>query len=87
VVFLWYITQGRLGGPSFAPDRAPAIIERVARALLKRGCVVGFGDPDSAEWNVPIELDVPNEKKAVRIAKLWMEDPKRFESLVFARRS
>ena len=87
LVFLWYITQGRLGGITYASSELPAAIERICRSMLERGCMVGFGDPDSPDWDVPSALGVPIDERARRVAELWMSDPKQFESLVFALRS
>ena len=86
LVFLWHISGGRLGGPKYTSAELPAAIERISRSMLERGCIVGFGDPDSDSWEVPSALAVPIEEQARRVAELWASDPKQFEFLVFALR-
>jgi len=88
VVFVFNITQGAFGGPRPMPSEAalPGLLEQVAQALLLGGCVVGFGDPDSATWGVPIELEVPMERQPSAIAHAWAERPEEFKFLAFALR-
>lgn len=88
VVYVFNITQGAYGGPKPMPSEAelPGLIEQVAEALLQRGCVVGFGDPDSNKWRVPNELHVPFEHKPSAISRSWVKSPEEFQFLVFALR-
>ena len=86
LVFLWHITGGRFGGPSYQPSELPEAIERISSALVRCGCLVGFGDPGTQSWRVPAELEVDSESKGRRIAALWCKDPTALEFLVFAQR-
>ena len=86
LVFLWHITGGSFGGPVYEASERPEALERVASALVHLGCIVGFGNPYTESWQVPIELEVKSESKGRRIAELWREDANAFEFLVFALR-
>lgn len=81
LVFLWHIAGGRLGGPRVAVDLAT--LKRVVEALLRNGCAVGFGNPETAEWRTPEELQVPRELLPDTIARLWNDRPTEYEFLVF----
>ncbi len=85
LVFLWNITKGSFGGLGRAPDEVTlrAVVER----LVKCGCSIGFGNPDSEDWKVPLELRVPHEKLASSILDLWHENPEQNGFLVFALRT
>lgn len=87
LVFLWHITQGRFGGPVFSLTQVPAVLERVSSALIRRGCIVGYGDPDSPEWRVPTELEIEPANKGAVLGRLWATTPNEYEFLVFALRS
>jgi hypothetical protein len=50
LVFRWNITTGSFGGRKYAEDELPTVIARVAGALIKSGCKVGYGDPDGSDW-------------------------------------
>ena len=86
LVFLWHITGGRFGGPSYQASELPAALERVASGLIECGCLVGFGDPDSEGWQVPTELSASAENRGQRISDMWRQDPDGFQFLVFALR-
>jgi len=86
-VFLWHIVQGRFGGPNRLPAEFPSVVERVSNLLIKEGCIVGFGNPDSTEWSVPVELLSGSESKGTLICQLWGTNPRKYEFLVFAMRS
>jgi hypothetical protein len=85
LVFLWHITRGSFGGPTYAENELPSAIGRVSGSLIKSGCSVGFGDPDDKTWQP--ETDLANaEDPGAEIAARWVADPKEVEFLVFARR-
>jgi len=86
LVFLWHIAEGRFGGPTYQASERTEALERVASALVLLGCIVGFGDPGTDRWQIPIELEVNSKSKGKRIAELWREDSNAFEFLVFALR-
>ena len=67
LVFLWHITEGRFGRPSYESSELHKLVERVASALVDYGCMVGFGDPDSVNWRVPSELAIASAEKLVGI--------------------
>ena len=87
LVFVFNIAAGAFGGPTGMPtEEVPGVIERMARSLLDGGCIVGFGDPDSASWRVPETLAVPRSDVPATVKKLWEQDPETYQFLVFARR-
>ncbi|MDP2018509.1 hypothetical protein [Hydrogenophaga sp.] len=87
LVFVFHIAGGAFGGPKdMSSEDLPAAIERMARALVKAGCIVGFGDPDSPSWNVPANLEVPRSELPVTISRLWSQDPETHRFIAFALR-
>ena len=86
LVFLWHITEGRFGRPSYESSELHKLVERVASALLDYDCIVGFGDPDSVNWRVPSELAIASAEKGKCIAHLWQSEPDAYQFLVFALR-
>jgi hypothetical protein len=89
VVFVFNIASGAFGGPRPAPasDEVPGLLERVSAALLKGGCVVGFGDPDAEGWEQPEWLHVPPDKLPSAIASFYVECPDEARFLAFAHRA
>lgn len=83
VVFLWHIADCRYGGPKYSALELPGAVVRVTNELITRGCVVGFGDPDSSEWKPSDEL-LALENPGNAIAAGWFEDRHNYEFLVFA---
>lgn len=84
-VFLWHITTGRFGGGPYTSEELPLAVTRVATALIKSGCKVGFGDPDAETWQPDTDL-LRAEDPGAAITARWLADPKDVEFLVFARR-
>jgi hypothetical protein len=85
LVFLWHITTGRFGGRAYTSEELPLVVARVATALIKSGCKVGFGDPDDVAWQGDTDL-MNAENPGAAIAARWLADPKDVEFLLFARR-
>lgn len=86
LVFLWHIAQSRFGGPSYPAAEVPFAVDRVSCALLERGCKLGFGDPDSPSWHVPVELSGTPQEQGALLAAAWQQNPEKWQFLVFARR-
>lgn len=84
VVFVFNIAGGAFGGPT--PDFAAPLVASIGQTLIEHGCIAGFGDPDSPEWHVPVQLQVPHEQLPSVISTLLKEHPDEFEFLAFARR-
>jgi hypothetical protein len=85
LVFLWHITSGRFGGPTYTSEELPLVVARVATAMIGSGCMVGFGNPDDEGWQAA--TDVLNaEDPGAEIAARWRASPKEIEFLVFAHR-
>ncbi|WP_374588789.1 hypothetical protein [Ideonella dechloratans] len=85
VVFVFNIAAGAFGGPT--PDVATPLVASIGQALIEHGCIAGFGDPDSPEWQVPVQLQVHHEQLPRVISTLLKEHPDEFEFLAFARRT
>jgi hypothetical protein len=85
LVFLWNITAGSFGGPAYTSGELPSVIARIATALIKSGCKVGFGDPDGDAWQTDVRL-LTAENPGTAIAAKWLANPEDVEFLVFARR-
>jgi len=85
LVFLWNITTGSFGGRKYAEDELPAVVARVAGALIKSGCKVGYGDPDGSDWKPAIDV-LSGGNPGVEIAARWVTAPGDYEFLVFAMR-
>ncbi len=84
-VFLSHITTGRFGGEAYTSEELPLAVARVANALIKSGCKVGFRDPDAETWQ--LDTDLPRaENPGAAITARWLADPKDVEFLVLARR-
>jgi hypothetical protein len=85
LVFLWNITAGSFGGPAYASEELPSVVARIATALLKSGCKVGFDDPDGDAWQTDARL-LNAENLGTAIAARWLANPMDVEFLVFALR-
>ncbi|CAN7554372.1 hypothetical protein [Massilia sp. LjRoot122] len=86
LVFLWHIAAAKFDGPAYTSEELPLVIARVTTALIKSGCTVGFGDPDSETWQTASDL-LSAENPGAVIAARWLADPGDVEFMVFARRS
>jgi len=84
VVFVFNIAAGAFGGPT--PEVATPLVASIGQALIEHGCIAGFGAPDSPEWQVPEQLQVPHEQLPSVISTLLKERPDEFEFLAFAHR-
>jgi len=84
LVFLWHLTGGRFGGPSYSQTEFPAALNRAISALLAEGCQIGFGNPNSQDWRVPEELLQNGKLSALKVVELWGNHPVEYEFLVFA---
>lgn len=85
LIFLWNITSGSFGGRKYAASELPSVVARVTAALFNENCQVGFGNPDSKEWQAATEV-LRTADPGTEIATRWLAAPKEFEFLVFARR-
>jgi hypothetical protein len=85
LVFLWHVTTGAFGGRAYPSEELPLVIARVATALIKSGCKVGFGNPDGDAWQADTDL-LNVENPGLIIAARWLANPKDVEFLVFALR-
>ena len=85
LVFLWHILAAKFDGPAYPSEMLPLAVARVTTALIRSGCTVGFGDPDSKTWQPDADL-LNAEKHGSMIAARWLADPKDVEFMVFARR-
>jgi hypothetical protein len=85
LVFLWHIAAAKFDGPAYPSEVLPSVIARVTTALIRSGCTVGFGDPDSKTWQADADL-LNAENPGAMIAARWLADPKDVEFLAFARR-
>lgn len=85
VVFVFNIAAGAFGGPT--RKEAEPLVARIGQALIEHGCIAGFGDPDSLQWQVPEQLQVPREELSRVIEALLEGQPCAYEFLAFARRS
>ena len=84
LVFLWHLTGGRFGAPSYTKAELPTVLNRAISALLAKDCKIGFGDPDSPNWRVPEELLQDGKPAASKVVDLWGKHPAEYEFLVFA---
>ena len=66
LVFLWNIRKGDFSELHRPPDEET--IEAVLYGLVRGGCIVGFGDPGTASWTVPSELNVSRENLPTPLA-------------------
>jgi hypothetical protein len=89
LVFVFNIASGAFGGPRPAPAQGevPGLLERVAAALLERGCIVGLGNPDTDDWVLPERLRVAPGRLPATIASFYAECPDEARFLVFAHRA
>jgi hypothetical protein len=86
LIFLWHITRGKFGGPGTPASELPSSVERIVAALLKKGCTVGSGNPDSHEWTTPKALCLEPQEIPAAVVRLWTESPADYEFLVFVSR-
>lgn len=84
-VFLWHITTGKFGGGPYTSEELPLAVARVATALVKSGCKLGFCDPDAETWQAGTDL-LRADNPGAAITARWLANPKDVEFLVFARR-
>ena len=85
LVFLWHIAAAKFNGPDYKSEVLPKVIARVTNALIRAGCTVGFGDPDSETWQADTDL-LNAENPGAMIVARWLADPKDVEFMVFALR-
>jgi hypothetical protein len=85
LVFLWNITTGSFGRRKYAEDELPAVVARIAGALIESGCKVGCGDPDGSDWE-PATNVLSGGNPGVEINARWGIAPGDYEFLVFAKR-
>lgn len=83
LVFLWHIAGGHYGGSKYSALELPDALVRVTNELIARGCIVGFGNPDSSTWKPSADL-LALENPGAAIAAGWFEDRQEYEFLVFA---
>lgn len=88
LVFLFAIANWakRSAERSIKPEELPPLIAMAATALFERGCAVGFGDPDSEQWQVWPLASGAAAALGTEVSELWAADQDRFEFLAFARR-
>jgi hypothetical protein len=85
LVFLWHVAAAKFGGAAGTSEVLPSVIARVTTALIRAGCTVGFGDPDSKTWQADTDL-LRAENPGAMIAARWLADPRDVEFMVFALR-
>jgi hypothetical protein len=84
LVFLFNIEAGHFGGPKNLPEHDRLVqVERMIRALLNSGCVVGYGDPKMSTWSAAPGLDVAHVDLPKTIMKLWRLEPDQYKLLTF----
>lgn len=85
LVFLWHIAATKFNGPAYTSEVLPLVIARVTTALIRSGCTVGFGDPDSNTWHTDTDL-LNAENPGAMISARWLAEPRDVEFMVFALR-
>ncbi|OSZ71498.1 hypothetical protein CAP37_19960 [Hydrogenophaga sp. IBVHS1] len=82
LVFLFNIEAGDFGGPKNLPERDRLMqVERMIRALLNSGCVVGYGDPKKSTWSAVPGLEVAHVDLPEAIMKLRRLEPEQYKFL------